>query len=206
VDWFEPFECGVYSVGAIYLSIQNLPRDVHFQPENILFGVLPGPKEPKKTINSYLTPLVSELQEAWEQGFNVMSLQGTSLLVRLALSCVTCDIPASRKVCGFLSHNSTLGCNKCLKQFKVTFGDRTDYSGFDRENWESRTFEQHQRSVSNIIKQVTKTGIESAESKHGVHYSILLALPYFDPTRFTAIDSMHNLFLGTGKHIFSPWV
>ena len=33
VDWFEPFECGVYSVGAIYLSIQNLPCDVCFQPE-----------------------------------------------------------------------------------------------------------------------------------------------------------------------------
>ena len=38
--------------------------------------------------------------------------------------------------------------------------------------------------------------------QHGVCYSILLALPYFDPTRFTAIDSMHNLFLGTGNHIF----
>jgi len=97
VDWFEPFERGVYSVGAIYLSIQNLPRDVRYRPENIiLVGVLPGPKEPKKTINSYLTPLVTELQEAWEQGFNVMSPQGTSLLVKLTLSCVTCDIPASR--------------------------------------------------------------------------------------------------------------
>ena len=36
VDWFEPFECGGYSVGAIYLSIQNLPRDVRFRPENII--------------------------------------------------------------------------------------------------------------------------------------------------------------------------
>ena len=26
VDWFEPFERGVYSVGAIYLTLQNLPR------------------------------------------------------------------------------------------------------------------------------------------------------------------------------------
>ena len=25
VDWFEPFERGIYSVGAIYLSVQNLP-------------------------------------------------------------------------------------------------------------------------------------------------------------------------------------
>ena len=36
LNWFEPFECGGYSVEAIYLSIQNLPRDVRFRPENII--------------------------------------------------------------------------------------------------------------------------------------------------------------------------
>ena len=46
----------------------------------------------------------------------------------------------------------------------------------------------------------------SAESQLGVRYSILLALPNFDPVTFTAIDCMHNLFLGTGKHVFSLWV
>ncbi len=44
------------------------------------------------------------------------------------------------------------------------------------------------------------------ESKYGVRYSILLALPYFDPIKFTVIDPMHNLFLGTGKHVFKVWV
>jgi len=56
------------------------------------------------------------------------------------------------------------------------------------------------------MKEVTKGGVASSESQHGVRYSILMALPYFDPVTFTAIDSMHNLFLGTGKHIFSLWV
>ncbi len=41
------------------------------------------------------------------------------------------------------------------------------------------------------------------ESKYGVRYSIL---PYFDPIKFTVIDPMHNLFLGTGKHVFKVWV
>ena len=31
-------------------------------------------------------------------------------------------------------------------------------------------------------------------------------LPYFDPVRHTIIDVMHNLFLGTGKHMFKFWV
>ena len=48
--------------------------------------------------------------------------------------------------------------------------------------------------------------IQQMESKYGVRYSILLALPYFDPIKFTVIDPMHNLFLGTGKHVFKVWV
>ena len=51
VDWFEPFERGVYAVGAIYMTILNLPRAIRYKPENIiLVGIIPGPKEPKHTI------------------------------------------------------------------------------------------------------------------------------------------------------------
>ena len=51
-----------------------------------------GPKAPKTTINSYLTPLVVELKEAWSNGFDVFSVEGIPVNVKLALSCVTCDI------------------------------------------------------------------------------------------------------------------
>lgn len=29
---------------------------------------------------------------------------------------------------------------------------------------------------------------------------------YFDAVKFTAIDPMHNLFLGTVKHVFKLWI
>ena len=59
VDWFQPFELGIHSVGAISMCIQNLTGDVRYRSENIiLVGIMPGPKEAKKTINSFLTPLV----------------------------------------------------------------------------------------------------------------------------------------------------
>ena len=42
VDWFQPFERDVYSLGAIYLTIQNLPRNIRYKPENIiLVGIMP---------------------------------------------------------------------------------------------------------------------------------------------------------------------
>ena len=57
VDWFETFERGVYSVGAVYLTVQNLSRKERYKPENIiLVGIIPGPNEPKLNINSFLIP------------------------------------------------------------------------------------------------------------------------------------------------------
>ena len=207
VDWFEPYKRSVYSVDAIYLSIQNLPRDERYKPENILLvGIIPGPSEPKLNINSYLTPLVSELKEAWEKGITITTYSKTTVTVKLALTCVACDIPASRKVCGFLGHNASLGCNKCLKKFEVQFGERTDYSGFDRDSWDTRSVTQHCDDVKKVLKETTKTKIQKAESKYGVRYSVLLELCYFDPIRYTVIDVMHNMFLGSAKHAFKVWV
>ena len=54
----------------MYLTVQNVPRNVRHKPENIfLVGIMPGPHESSLTVNSYLTPLVLELQEAWTIGF-----------------------------------------------------------------------------------------------------------------------------------------
>ena len=207
VDWFQPYERSVYSIGAIYLTIQNLPRNIRYLPEyTILVGVMPGPKEASHSINSYLGPLVLELQQAWNEGFTVMSPHNIPVKVRLALCCVCCDIPASRKVSGFLGHSASLGCNKCYKRFESSFGQNTDYSGFDRECWELRTGVSHRQRVEEVKKETTKCGIAAAESRLGVRYSALLLLPYFDAVRFTVIDIMHNLFLGTAKTIFHLWL
>lgn len=207
VDWFQPFIHTEYSVGCIYLTIQNLPHKERYKEENvILVGIIPGPREPSLTVNSYLAPLVAELQQAWHDGIHIYTSQGTMVTLRLALACVTCDMPASRKVSGFLGHNATLGCTKCLKKFPtVTFG-HTDYSGYDREKWKFLTGELHRQSCQLIMKETTKSNIQKRESEHGARYSILLSLPYFDPVRFTVIDMMHNLYLGTAKRVFKAWI
>ena len=127
VDWFEPFKRSIYACGAMYITILNLPREQRYLLENtILVGVIPGPKEPKKTMNSYLTPLVRELKELWS-GIQMSTNSGNSVLVRAALFCLACDIPASRKVSGFLSHSAYHGCSRCLKTFPTsTFGEKAD--------------------------------------------------------------------------------
>ncbi|KAG1289834.1 hypothetical protein G6F64_014006 [Rhizopus arrhizus] len=61
VDWFQSSKRTVYSVGAVYLTINNLPRSIRYKKENIiLVCVIPGPREPKDMqINNYLQVLPS---------------------------------------------------------------------------------------------------------------------------------------------------
>ena len=173
---------------------------------------MPGPKESSLNVNSFLTPLVEELHGFWSGQILPVPINGTELYIciRLALSCVACDIPASRKVGGFLGHIAKRGCNKCLKEVDVMKmpggGQRTDYSGFDRQTWKARTNEQHRQCCKLLSNEKTPSARLQAESNYGVRYSILLALPYFDLVTFTAVDPMHNLFLGTGKHVFKSWI
>lgn len=103
VDWFQAFDKkGPYSVGAMYMTINNLPRHLRFKKENvILVGVMPGPREPEKEqINHYLRPLVQELHDLYQDGIT-MDFGNDKVLIRAALFNVACDIPAARKVSGF---------------------------------------------------------------------------------------------------------
>ena len=206
IDWFQPFKNVEYSVGAIYLTVQNLPRQERFKEANImLVGIIPGPREPALSVNSYLLPLIEELKIYYE-GIFIITPQRTRVTARLALSCISCDIPATRKLCGFLSHNARLGCNKCFKEFKVGPDSPSDFSGYDRTKWKPRTAEVHRQDCMKLELEVTKSGIRATESKFGVRSCALLQLSYYDPIRFVAIDLMHNLFLGTAKHMFSTWI
>jgi len=113
-------------MGIIYLAIENLPRSERFKVENIiLVGCIPGPREPKHDIYSFLSPMVDELLELWNgiQLRTSASLFGYTSL-RCALTCVSSDLPATRKVCGFASHSAVMGCSKCKVKFKSgSFGE-----------------------------------------------------------------------------------
>ena len=51
-------------------------------------------------------------------------------IVRCALLSAACDLPAGRKLCGFLSFNARLGCSRCWKEFPGCVGNQ-DFSGFN---------------------------------------------------------------------------
>ena len=117
LDWFQPFDHVKYSVGVIYAVVLNLPREEWFKikkKKNIfLIDIIPDmSSEPK--VQTFISPFVIEMNTAWKVGFSWISLKSskTSLTFKLACMCVGCDIPATRKICGFLGHGATGVCSK----------------------------------------------------------------------------------------------
>ena len=206
-DFFQPFKHVTYSLGAIYLTVMNLPRSVRNKQENILLaGLIPGPQEPEHDLNSFLEPLVEDLLRFWDGIELSVACSSAKKKIRCALLCIACDLPAGRKVCGFLGHSAHLGCSRCFKRFKGSVGTM-DYSGFDRENWIIRTGSAHRQAALKLKNANTHSALQAGESESGCRYSVLLKLPYFDAPRMLVVDPMHNLFLGTAKHFLKTvWI
>ena len=95
-----------------------------------------------------------------------------------------------------MSHNASQGCIKGLKSFLSISPGKLDYSGFDTETWPLCNLDEHRKYCNEILGATSAKEKKSLESKYGIKYSVPLALPYFDPLRFTVIDPMHKFLLG----------
>ena len=201
VDWFQPFKRrSDYSVGVIYFVAMNLPRSQRFKFENVILGGIIPSLESEPKLHTFLDPCVDELNELWKGVPMSTSLTPVSLGIVAALLCVASDIPASRKVCGFVGHSANRACSKCFNFFPGGFGEKKDFTGFtDRDTWPKRDRLSHNRNYERLKAAKSKSEYGRISRMYGVHYSALCKLEYFDCVRFHIIDPMHNLFLGTAK-------
>lgn len=203
-DWFQPFDLTNYSVSVLYMVILNLPRAIRFKPENVLIvGIIPGPSEPGcHEINSFLRPLVKELNMLWNEGFEH---NGNNIVIHAALLATVCDVPATAKLGGFLSHASKHACWKCNKIFPYNLMlKRVDFSGVQIGTL--REHVSHKQNAVEVVNATTPTQRNEIELRNGSRFTELMHLPYYDCIRFSVIDPMHNMFLGTSKRMFHQWV
>ena len=63
----------------------------------------------------------------------------------------------------------------------------------------------HMESLEEIEAANTQTEKVRLQKKYGAQYSELCRLPYFDIIRNHVIDPMHNMYLGTAKHMIKVW-
>ena len=135
MDWFQPYINSQYSVGVIYAVICNLPRSERFKPGNILtLAVIPGPKEPKlHEINHYLYPIINQLNQLWD-GYYIKTYENNKgRSVRGAIIACSNDVPAARKLCGFISARAA--CYRCHKTANFV-NNQSNFGGFaDLDEW-----------------------------------------------------------------------
>ena len=146
--------------------------------------------EPK--LHTFLDPCVDELNGSRKGILLSTSLSPVPLRIVAALLCVAADIPATRKVCGFVSHPA------CLSFSLGASGKRKTSQDF-------RVGVSHKRNCERLKTAKFQSEYGRLSILYGVHYCALCKLEYFDCVRFHVIDPMHNLFLGTAKYVFKLW-
>lgn len=116
-----------------------------------------------------------------------------------------CDLPAARKVASMASFKSKIFCTVCdCWHFVNAAGDkeqnintllqRTDHHVWKaRDVFELRTAAERWRDASSIKEQALLF------TQFGVRWSELWRLPYWNPTRMLAVDSMHCLLEGLAR-------
>ncbi|KAJ3563554.1 hypothetical protein NP233_g8865 [Leucocoprinus birnbaumii] len=191
------------SVGAIYMTCLNLPREIRNKMENVfLVGIIPGPNEPSLTqINHLVSPLVDILLDLWHKGLFLHRTPRHKLGRRIYVAMVPliCDLPAAKKMAGFGSARSNLFCSHCYLNLDNI--DDLDYS-----SWKRRTQGVHRERAEEWRDTEDPSIRDDIFAKHGLRWSELLRLPYWDPTSYVVIDSMHCFYLGLfHRHAIHIW-
>ncbi|GBC01895.1 hypothetical protein RclHR1_43730001, partial [Rhizophagus clarus] len=121
------------------------------------------------------------------------------------ISCSS-DVPASQKLCGFISAH--IACYQCYKLANF-INNQPNFGGFaDLDDWfVERDINEIREKASEWKQCATEEARRAHVSEHHVHWSEIYRLLYFNPVRFYVIDPMHCLFLSVAKWVVTKlWI
>ena len=192
MDSFNPFHMKeakqtVLST-AIWLTLLNLPPHLRNRPENMfLAGVIPGPRKPSLSdVNHSIKLLVDILLELFDPGvwYSRTARHKQGCRVRAILVPVVSDMLAARQAGGFASATATFFCTLCSLKIQ-------DIENLDKSTWPERDVGKHLQLARKWRDAQTSNEQETLFKDHGIRWSALLDLPYWNPVLFTAIEPMH---------------
>lgn len=89
-----------------------------------------------------------------------------------------------------MGFRTTFSCSRCFKEFEGE-GYYKSYADFDRATWPKWSNTDHRLQVEEVLQANTLT---ERQRLHGVRYSSLLKLPYYDAIwMYTIIGPLHKL-------------
>lgn len=192
MDSFNPYHMKeakqTVSSTAIWLVLLNLPSHLRYRPENMfLAGIIPGPRKPSLSdVNHSIRLLVDILLEFFDPGvwYSRTAKHRNCHRVRAILVPVVSDMPAARQAGGFASPTATFFCTLCSLKIQ-------DIENLDKCTWPERDVGEHIRCARQWRDAQTAKEQEALFKDHGIRWSALLDLPYWNPVLFTAIEPMH---------------
>ncbi|KAE9404131.1 hypothetical protein BT96DRAFT_989625 [Gymnopus androsaceus JB14] len=198
LDWFGAFSGRPHSTGPWYISINDLSRDVRFlQMWVICGGVTPGPTEPTTDqLVNVMEPTVREVTQLKEgikmEIFDESNEDLITETVYADVNCTNCDTPGARKISGLAGHSSDLHC--CAWCY-CTLLEVNQQSGYIAENFVMR--QDYDMLKQKFYSKDAPIPRQSTILKnHGVRFSAFDWIPGWRPSRQTALDFMHCIYLG----------
>ena len=197
-DWYNPrgnkASGKVVSTGAIAMVCLSLPPSLRTLEENIyLCGLIPGPKEPSvDATNHFLVPLINDLNVSYLRGIRYSQTHRypKGRTSRSAIVPVIADTMASKKITGNCSHSATYFCSRCRLQ-------RGCIGNLDPSSWPpGLTRPQHEMLAKGWRDAESKATQNSLFKAHGIRWSPLLLLPYWQPSAWTITEAVHVVLLG----------
>lgn len=188
------------SSGIIALACLNLPIEIRYKPEYMyLCGIIPSPHAPHgPLLNHYLKPLIDDLRASWMKGvfYRRTALHLEGRVARAAIICEVCDLPGARHLGGLAPCNSHKFCSVCQLSGLQNLGN------CEKEKWQHRDATEIRRLATAWRDAPTLEAQNEIYKTHGVRWSELYRLPYYDPTRQLIVDSMHCILEGLIKEHF----
>ena len=207
MDSFNPYHMKeakqTVSSTAIWLILLNLPSHLRYRPENMfLAGIIPGPRKPSLSdVNHSIKLLVDVLLEFFDPGvwYSHMAKHRHGRRVQAILIPVVSDMPAARQAGGFASPTATFFCTLCSLKIQ-------DIENLDKRTWPERDVREHVRFARQWRDAQTTKEQKVLFKDHGIRWSALLDLPYWNPILFTAIKPMHVFDAGLFQtHCWHVW-
>ena len=180
------------SATAIFLVLLNFPEDQRYQRKNMyLAGVIPGPGKPSlEQINHVLSLVVKEVLEFWKGVYFTRTakfIEGR--FSKGALIPLVCDMLAARQIAGLGSVNSKFFCTFCRLAIQ-------DIENLDKSSWPERELYEQLLWAKQWKECSSERDRESLFKLHGVRWSALLDIPYWNPILYPVLDPMHAAYLG----------
>ena len=195
-QWNAMTSCGIISCACL-----NLLLHIQYKPENLyLANIVPGPTKPSgDQLNPFLEPLINDLVDSWKKGVQVtQTASQRDCITCSAIACVVCDLPAARKSAQLAGITSHFYCSACHCGHTSSLG----HTDVDSEYWQFHSKVMLQNHGVQYRDTKSQKEWNKLFSAHGVRWSPLWCLPYWDPAQQLVIDSMHCVLKGLAQAQF----